>query len=67
MVCLDWVPMLAFRRYLNLPKITSLPGFFGLHSALRFLSTSTLSLAAPPDTLTALGSPFEHSRLEAGS
>ena len=67
MVCVDWVPMLAFRRYLNLPKITSLPGFFGLHSALRDLSTSTLSWAAPCPTLTALGSPFEHSRLEAGS
>src|ERR1700752_2450214 len=63
MVCVAWVPMLALRRYLNLPKIFCLPGFFGLQSALRFLSMSTLSWAVPLLILTALGSPFEHSRL----
>ena len=51
-----WVPMLAFSRYLNLPKILSgLPGFFGLHSELRSLSTSTLSWAVPPADLDGLG------------
>ena len=46
--------------------MTFLPGFFGLQTLVTVLSTSTLSLAVPWLTFTALGSPLEQVRLDSG-